>query len=254
MLDFAIKLARTAGAEAMKHFGRLRPFEVSTKGTVRDLVSVADKAVEELIITEIKERYPDHDIFGEETGKTGSSSDYCWVIDPIDGTQNFVKNIPVFSVSIGVKFKGEVICGCVFQPALDTLFYAEKGKGAFENGKLIRVSDCSSVEEAVCSTGFVCLRNGLKRNNMPYFTKLAPQLRSVLRTGSAAYDLCLVASGRADGFWEIGLNDYDVAGGSIIAKEAGAVVTDLGGGNDYPAEGLLCAAPELHKKMLPYFQ
>ena len=253
MLSFIIETARAAGEEAMKHFGKLRADQVSTKGSVRDLVSEADKAVEDLIISRIRARYPEHSIFGEETGKSGDSPD-CWVIDPIDGTQNFVKNIPAFSVSIGFKRNNEPYAGCVYQPALNMIFYAEKGKGAFENGKPIHVSDCAAIEEALCATGFACLRAGLEHNNLPFFNEIAPQLRSVIRTGSAAFDLCLVASGRLDGFWEIGLQEYDVAGGSIIAMEAGALLTDHKGGNAYPAEGTLCATPKLHEKMLAMLQ
>ena len=254
MIDFIIETAELAGVEAMKHFGKLKAGEVSTKGTVRDLVSVADKAVEDLIVSRIRERFPEHDIFGEETGKSGENSDYCWVIDPIDGTQNFVKNIPVFSVSIGLRYKGEYVAGCVHQPALGTTFSAEKGKGAFENGVPIKVSDCSEVEHAVCSTGFACLRAGLEKNNLPTFNKLAPVLRSVLRTGSAAYDLCLAASGRVDGFWEFALQEYDIAAGVVIAREAGAIVTDHYNKNNFPADGILCAAPQLHGKLLKYLE
>ena len=254
MIDFMIEAAQLAGKEAMLHFGKLKADEVSTKGTVRDLVSVADKAVEDLIVSRIKARYPEHDIFGEEGGRTGDSSDYCWVIDPIDGTQNFVKNIPVFSVSIGLKYKGEYVAGCVHQPALGTTFSAEKGKGAFENGRRIHVSDCTEVENAVCATGFACLRAGLEHNNLPYFNKIAPVLRSVLRTGSAAYDLCLVASGRLDGYWEFALQEYDIAAGTVIAREAGAIVTDHRNKNNFPADGILCTTPELHPKFLKYLQ
>ena len=254
MLDFLVKTAQDAGVLALEYFGRLQPDQVTLKGTPRDLVSVADKAVEELIVSRIKARFPDHGIFGEETGKSNLSSPYCWVIDPIDGTQNFVKNIPAFSVSIGLEYNGVSIAGCVHQPALGTTFYAEKGKGAFENGRKIHVSDCPSLEEAVCATGFACLRAGLEHNNLPYFTKLAPVLRSVLRTGSAAYDLCLAASGRLDGFWELALQEYDVAAGVIIAREAGAVVTDFYNGTDFPQKGIICANPAIHDQLLNTFR
>ena len=252
MLDFIVETAQLAGKEAMLHFGKLKENEVSSKGAVRDLVSVADKAVEALIVSRIKERFPEHENFGEESGRTGDSAEYCWVIDPIDGTQNFVKNIPVFSVSIGLRQKGEYVAGCVHQPALGTTFYAEKGKGAFENGKRIRVSDCDNIEHAVCATGFACLRAGLEHNHLPYFNKLAPIIRSVLRTGSAAYDLCLVASGRLDGYWEFALQEYDIAAGTIIAREAGAIVTDHRDKNNFPADGILCTTPGLHEQFLAY--
>ncbi|MBQ7207423.1 MAG: inositol monophosphatase [Lentisphaeria bacterium] len=252
MIDFITDLARTAGEEAMRHFGNLKPGEVVLKNSVRDLVSVADKAVEKLIVEAIRKRFPDHGIFGEETGRSGSASDFCWVIDPIDGTQNFVKNIPIFAVSIGLEKKGVPVAGCVNLPALGLSFCAEQGKGAFENGRPIHVSDCTELDHALCATGFACLRAGLERNNLPYFSRIAPQLRGVLRTGSAACDLCFVASGRLDGFWEFALQEYDIAAGVVIAREAGAVVTDHHNGDAFPAKGFLCAPPALHEKLLAY--
>ena len=254
MLDFIVETAQKAGVVAMQHFGNLRAEDVREKGTVRDLVSIADKAVEQVITDRIRKRFPEHSIFGEETGRTDKDSEYCWVIDPIDGTQNFVKNIPVFSVSIGLKYKDDYIAGCVHLPAMGLTFSAEKGKGAWENGKPIHVSDCSRLEEAVCATGFACLRAGLERNNLPYFNKIAPVLRSVLRTGSAAYDMCLVASGRLDGFWEFSLQEYDIAGGTIIAREAGAIVSDHKDKNNFPAEGMLCTTPGVHEIFLSYLK
>ena len=253
MLSFIIETARAAGEEAMKHFGKLRADQVSTKGSVRDLVSEADKAVEDLIISRIRARYPEHSIFGEETGKSGDSPD-CWVIDPIDGTQNFVKNIPAFSVSIGFKRNNEPYAGCVYQPALNMIFYAEKGKGAFENGKPIHVSNCRTLEEAACATGFARLRENKVEPVLEKFDRILPQLRDIKRCGSAALDLAMTAAGVYDGYWEEGLQLYDVAAGAIIAREAGAVVCDFNGKNNFPADGIMAATPEIAAQMLDYLQ
>jgi len=252
MIDFITELARAAGQEAMRYFGNLKPGEISTKNTVFDLVSAADKAVEAFIVERLREQYPAFAVYGEETGRSGAPSDYCWVIDPIDGTQNFVKHIPVFCVSIGLEHKGVPVAGCVDAPALGLSFSAEQGKGAFENGRPIHVSDCTELDHAVCGTGFSCLRARRENNNLPVLSRIAPRLRSVLRTGSAAFDLCCVASGRLDGFWELALAEYDIAAGVVIAREAGAKVTDCHNGDDFPEKGTLCATPALHGKLLPY--
>ena len=252
MIDFITELARIAGQEAMRRFGNLSPGEISTKSTVFDLVSAADRAVENLIVERLRKQYPAFAVYGEETGRSGASSDYCWVIDPIDGTQNFVKRIPIFSVSIGLEHKGVPVAGCVNLPALGLTFSAEQGKGAFENDRPIHVSDCTELDHAVCATGFTCLRAEMKHNNLPFFSQIAPRLRSVLRTGSAAFDLCCVASGRQDGFWELALKEYDISAGVIIAREAGAKITDCHNGDDFPEKGIVCATPALHEKLLSY--
>lgn len=251
MIDFIKTLACDAGKLAHEHFGSLRPEDINTKKTVKDLVSVADKAVEEKIISRIREKFPEHDIFGEETGSLGKSSDFCWVIDPIDGTQNFVKRIPHYSISIGLKHKGVPVAGCVYAPEMDMLFYAEQGKGAFENGKPIRISDCSTLESALCATGFACLRSNAEHNNLEYFNFISPQIRGIRRMGSAALDLCFVASGRVDAYWEMCLGEYDVAAGTIIAREAGAKVSSFTGEEIFPAaDGILCTVPALQKTFI----
>ena len=254
MMEFIESVARRAGTEAMKYFKHEKTNRISSKKTVKDLVSTADKAVEKVIIDAIRERYPEHDIYGEESGRSGVSSEYCWVIDPIDGTQSFVKNHPYFSISIALKKNGAAIAGCVYAPALGMMFSGAEGRGAFENGEAIHVSDCGCLENDACSTGFACLRAGLPKNNLPYFNRIVPVIRDIKCCRSAALDLCFVASGRYDASWELCLQEYDIAAGALICRLAGGRVCDLHGGENYPAEGTLSGTPALVEQLLPYFR
>lgn len=253
-LDFICGVARKAGVEAMAYFNHKKDFSVATKDTYKDLVSSADKAVETLVMSEIRRAYPDHGEYGEESGRSGGDSEFCWVVDPIDGTQSFVRGQPYFSISIALKRNGKTIAGCVHAPRLDMTFSAERGRGAFENGAPIRCAQCDSVEMAACATGFACLRAQLPKNNLPICNRLFPIVRDIKRCGSAALDLCFVASGRYDVFWELALKEYDVAAGALIAEEAGAAVADMRGGTNYPDDGIVCANPRLLPLFLPYFQ
>ncbi len=254
MLSFIRQLAENAGQEAMRYFAGERKNTISTKATVKDLVSEADKAVEQILIRQIREKYPDHDVYGEESGRTGSSARFCWVIDPIDGTQSFVKKHPYFCISIALKENGIPRFGVVYAPALGLLFEAERGNGAFENGKPIHCSDCTDLSMAACSTGFACLRAGLRKNNLRYFVEIVPRIRDIKRCGSAALDLCFAASARYDAYWELSpLQEYDVAAGALIMQEAGGVVCDLKGGREFPQKGILAAPPALVPEFLPFF-
>ncbi len=247
-------IARRAGAEALRYFNREKEFSIASKSSYRDLVSSADQAVEKMIIKAIRDKYPEHAFFGEESGHGGGDSSYCWIIDPIDGTQSFVRRQPYFSISIALKHNETVVAGCVYAPRLEMMFTAEKGGGAFENGAPIRCSDCSELRLAAAATGFACLRTGRKINNMPICDRLFPLLCDVRRCGSAALDLCFVASGRYDAFWELELQEYDVAAGALIATEAGAEVRDISGGTLFPEQGIVCANPPLLRQFLPYFK
>ena len=158
MLEFLEQLAKTAGEESLRYFGNIRNQDIDSKVTSKDLVSIADKAVEALIIREITKKFPDHDIFGEETGHAGKNSEFCWIIDPIDGTQSFVKYHPYYSISIAIYKNGRPYAGAVNAPALGRLFTALAGQGAYMNGSAIHVSGCAMLEEAACATGFARLR------------------------------------------------------------------------------------------------
>jgi myo-inositol-1(or 4)-monophosphatase len=195
----------------------------------KDLVSEADRAVEDYLVREILRKFPSHGIFGEETGRRGGD-EFCWVIDPIDGTTSFVHGQPFYSVSIGVQQNGRTILAAVHAPALGELFEAAAGKGATLNGEPIGVSKESRLEDSLLATGFACMRDGHAYNNLPYFQQILPRIRDIRRTGSAAVDLSYIACGRLEGFWELNLKPYDIAAGELIVAEAGGRATDFAGG------------------------
>ena len=250
MLDFIVELAELAGKESLRYFGNITSADIEGKATDKDLVSIADKAIENIIISKISERFPDHDIFGEETGHAGKNSEYCWVIDPIDGTQSFVKNHPYYSISIALYKDGKGFAGAVCAPALGRLFYAQCGKGAFLNGKPIRVSNCASLHEAACATGFARLRENKVGPVLEKFNRILPGLRDIKRCGSAALDLAFTAAGVYDGYWEEGLQLYDIAAGVVIVQEAGGMVCDFNGKDNFPADGIIAGPEPVVRKIL----
>ncbi len=250
MLTFMEEVARKAGEEALSYFHHVKSFRVDSKSTAKDLVSTADRAVEGVIIGSIHERYPSHGVFGEESGRDHADAEYCWVIDPIDGTQSFVKGHPYFSISLALKHCGRPVAGCVYAPALGVMFTGDE-HGAFENGEPIRVSGCSRLEEAACATGFACVRAGLRQNNTDNFARIVPQLRDIKRCGSAALDLCYTGAGTFDGYWEYSLAEYDVAAGALICRLAGGKVCDWRGGDDYPAHGIVAGPAAIVDQLLP---
>jgi len=246
-------LIQQAGNICKKEQQLLNPSDVNFKNK-KDLVTVTDKKVEDFIVKQINETYPSHNIFGEETGRTQLSSDYLWVVDPIDGTTSFFHQQPFYSVSIALQHLGQTICGAVYAPALNELFYAEKDNGAYLNHQPISVSSTDHLIQSVMATGFACLRADLAHNNLPYFNKIIPQLRDIRRYGSAAIDLCYLACGRLDGFWEMNLNLYDIAAGVFIVEQAGGVVCDFNGGLQYPEQGIIATNKRLKKKLLANFK
>jgi len=243
---------KQAGRICRKEQKLLRPSDIDFKSK-KDLVTIADKKIEDFIVKQIRTRYPSHDIFGEESGKTNFSSDYLWIIDPIDGTTSFVHHQPFYSISVAVQHNGQTILGAVYLPSLDELFYAGKDCGAFLNNHLICVSKANKLINSVMATGFACLRADLPVNNLFYFNKIVPKLRDIRRFGSAAIDLCYVACGRLDGFWEMNLNIYDVAAGAFIVEQAGGKICDFRGGYNFPEHGIIAANKHLQKKLLENF-
>jgi len=238
MKTFLKDIISEAGRISLEHRSRLHEVQITRKGTVKDLVTEADVAVEQFLVEQIKSRYPDHAICGEESGthlsrrsgaKTGAGDHYRWIIDPIDGTTSFIHNLPFYSISIAVECNGQTELAAVYAPVLGELFMAEHGRGATLNDIPVRVSERDVLSDCVCTTGFACLRANLERNNLPLIAAIAPKLRGVRILGSAAMDLCYVACGRTDGSWELNLNIYDIAAGMLIATEAGGKVTDLSG-------------------------
>ncbi len=256
MLSFLVDLAREGGELAR----RLRlevladSSSISCKSNLKDLVTAADRQVEAFIRSEIRGRYPAHGIYGEELGRLNPDNPYCWVIDPIDGTASYIHNQPFYCTSIGLQYRGCSQFGAVYCPVLQELYQAERGGGAFCNREPIRVLDHGRLADSQAGTGFSCLRAGWRENNnLPYFCALAQEMREIRRFGSAALDLCYVAAGKLDVFWELNLQEYDIAAGSLILSEAGGQISDLQGGDDWPRQGLLASNRVLHREILPFF-
>ena len=222
------KIIREAGDIAMHHFNDLENVGI-TKKSSRDLVTDADVAVEVFLKEALAKAYPEYGFWGEESGQSDDQSNR-WIVDPIDGTHSFAKGQYFWSISVALEIDQELIAGSVFAPALGDLNnLAAKDKSASKNGKTISVSSESSLADSMIATGFACLRSYLEDNNLDRFARIAQKTTGQRRFGSAAMDLCLVADGQVDAFWEQELNLYDVAAGALIVKEAGGTVTDFKG-------------------------
>jgi len=220
------EIAREAGALLLEYF-RQR-VKIEYKGDV-DLVTVADRKSEALILERIRAKWPSHDVLGEEGARIETGSDYRWYVDPLDGTTNFAHGFPVFCVSLAIERKGERVAGVLFDPTRDELFAAEKGSGAYLNGEPIHVSKTANLKECLVATGFPSHKRH-KNPNIFFYHQLTLRTHGVRRAGSAALDLASVAAGRFDGFWEFNLNPWDTAAGVLLVQEAGGTVTDFKGG------------------------
>ncbi|HRO84612.1 MAG TPA: inositol monophosphatase family protein [Niabella sp.] len=229
MFQNILHKAVMAGAEEILRFFN-HSFKISNKEGRNNLVTEADHASEKAILEVIKTNFPGHSILTEETGNLPQESDYKWIVDPIDGTINFAHGIPINCVSIGLEFRGEMIMGMVYNPHLKELFFAEKGKGATLNDKPIKVSRETDVMKSCLVTGFPYIYLNIPNGPLDIFERLIREGVPVRRLGSAAIDLCWVACGRFDGFYEHKLEPWDSAAGSLIVKEAGGKVTDFTGG------------------------
>ncbi len=244
---FIETVSREAGAILMRHHGRLT--QVDKKGR-RDLVTVADRESEAHVIARIRDAFPGDAILAEETLSGQKMAPRLWVLDPLDGTTNFVHRIPHFAVSFAFWENGRPIAACVYNPKLEECYTSVVGGGAFLNGAPIRCNTQPELGEALLTTGFHYRLEQLPDNNLQHFVDLALRARGVRRLGSAALDLCYTADGRYDGFWELHLSPWDVAAGGLIAMEAGCRVTDFEGGNDWLFGGrVLAANPTLHDRI-----
>ena len=222
----AIDAAKSAGLLLKRNIGRRHTIEF--KGVI-DVVTEMDIKAEDMIMKTIKARFPEHGILTEESFEQKSGSGYRWIIDPLDGTTNYLHGFPIFCVSIALEREGEIILGVVFNPMLNELFTAEKGKGAYLNSKRIRVSGISELTKSLLATGFPYDVRTSPDNNISHFANLAVRAQAIRRAGSAALDMCYVACGRFDGFWELKLKPWDTAAAMLIIKEAGGIVTDFKG-------------------------
>ena len=199
-------------------------FKVNTKSSSIDLVTEVDELSEEFLLDKIKNKYPAHSILSEESGIEDNDSDYCWIIDPIDGTTNYANGFIVFSISVALQYEGETILGVVYAPRLQQLYSAIKGEGAYLNDQPTRVTNTKNLNQALVATGFPYDRATSSQNNLDNISNLVPKLQGLRRTGSAAFDLCTVAGGVFDAYWELKLNLWDIAAGVLIVKEAGGEI------------------------------
>jgi len=250
MLKQTLLEAVKAGASEIQRFFN-NDFKISYKEGVNNPVTEADHAAEKAIMSAIKKQYPDHFILSEEAGEIIQDSNYKWIIDPIDGTINFSKGIPLNCVSIGIEHNNEMVMGAVFNPHINELFFAEKGKGAVLNEKTIAVSSEPSVLKSCLVTGFPYTYLDSPNGPLEVFDRLIRKGVPVRRLGSAAIDLCWVACGRFDGFYEHKLEAWDSSAGYLIVEEAGGKVTDLKGNKFSPYQhGIVATNGKIHEDLL----
>ena len=243
MLDFAIETAKEAGNLLMSHFGQV--LSIDKKSTNIDLVTIADRESETFIIDKIKKYYPQHHIISEESHPISGDSDYRWVIDPLDGTTNFVHNLPIFAISIGLQYKNKTILGVVYNPAADKCFFAETNAGAYLNGNPIRTTSTITLDNSLLVTGFPYTHDNRYEKGFYLFKELYTRTQGIRRLGAASLDFCFVAMGRFEGFWEFGLQSWDICAGALILEEAGGKVSDWDG-SKMPFSGTRVLATNFH--------
>lgn len=247
-------IIRKAGDILLSYFGKLNPADVSDK-TAFDYVTVADKASENFIISELSKVFPEIAFLAEESGLSDPNSNSYWIIDPLDGTKNFIQSIPYFAISIALEIDKEVVFGLVYNPLQNELFYAEKNKGAYLNNKRISVSKKQKFSEGFISTGFPFKKRELSTHYLNSFSDIFNSVTNIRRCGAAALDLAYLAAGRYDGFWEVGLNPWDIAGASIIIEEANGIITDFENKSNYISTGFVVAGNTLfHQHLLTHIQ
>jgi myo-inositol-1(or 4)-monophosphatase len=255
MKDFlavAGEAARGAGRILRENINGTR--KITYKGDI-NLVTEMDTRSERAVVETLHASFPEHGIIAEEETTIRNESGYTWIIDPLDGTTNYAHGYPCFSVSIALEHEGEVITGVVYDPMRDELFAAQKGQGAYLNGRKITVSAVDTLIKSLLATGFPYDRKVSEKNNLNYFHDLLMASQEVRRDGSAALDLCYVAVGRFDGFWELKLKPWDVAAGSLIVREAGGMVSDLSGNRfDMHGEEVLASNSRIHRQMVEVLQ
>jgi myo-inositol-1(or 4)-monophosphatase len=251
MLNVAIEAAKEAGRFLKQNLGKVREINLKS-GQERNLVTEIDKKSEQLIVSIIRKHFPAHDILAEESGSEhGKQSDFRWIIDPLDGTTNFTHGLPIFCVSIGLEKKGELIAGVIYDPNFDELFTAEKARGAFLNGKRLRVSQTPLLKNSLLVSGFPYDVPDNPDNCIEHFINFLLEAQGIRRMGSAAIDLAYVAAGRYDGFWEVNLNSWDMAAGVLLIREAGGKVTGFKGDEiDIYGKKIVASNGVIHNEMI----
>ena len=244
-------IAREAGTLLLQFFDK--NIRIEYKGDA-DLVTAADRKSEALIRERIRQTWPEHDVLGEEEGLRDTGSEYRWYVDPLDGTTNFAHGFPVFCVSLGLEHRGQMVAGVVYDPTRDEMFAAERAKGATLNDRPIHVSQSKLLKESLVGTGFPSHKRH-KNPNIHFYHQITLRSHGVRRAGSAALDLCYVACGRMDGFWEFNLNPWDTAAGVLVVEEAGGIVSDFRGGPfQLNSRETLASNGLIHDELIRQFQ
>ncbi|MBZ9767637.1 inositol monophosphatase [Mesorhizobium sp. CA6] len=250
LLNVMVQAAMKAGRSLSRDFGEVQNLQVSMKGP-GDYVSQADRKAEEIVFAELSKARPGYAFLMEERGAVeGEDAQHRWLVDPLDGTTNFLHGIPLFSVSIALERQGQIVAGVVYNPAMDELYTAERGGGAFMNDRRLRVAGRSKLTDAVIGCGVPHLGRGQHGNFLIELRNVMAEVSGVRRLGSAALDLAYVAAGRMDGFWETGLSSWDIAAGILLVREAGGFVSDMDGGLDMLDSGEVVAGNELIQRAL----
>ncbi len=254
MVNIAVRAARAAGDIIVRNMDRIDRLKVVTKQN-NDFVTNVDHMAEEIIIATIKEAFPDHGILAEESGTQAEDSEYQWIIDPLDGTTNYLHGFPQFAVSIALKYKGRLEVGVVYDPVAQELFTASRGNGAKLNDKKIRVTGQKGLTNALIGTGFPYHDQSYLDVYLETMKEIMQKTAGLRRPGSAALDLAWLAAGRIDGFWEFNLKAWDIAAGALIVREAGGIVSDFENREDYLESGdIIAAAPKVYPEMLKIIQ
>lgn len=250
MLNTAIKAARKAGAIISRASSDLDRLTIRSKHQ-NDFVSEVDHAAEEAVIRTLKEAYPSHGFIAEESGDASKGAEYVWIIDPLDGTTNFLHGFPQYCVSIALRHKGVLQQAVIFDPTRNELFTATRGAGAYLNDRRLRVSATDRIEGALFATGFPFREMSDFASYLRGFERVMRVSAGVRRPGAAALDLAWVAAGRTDGFWESGLSAWDMAAGALLVREAGGIVSGYVSGEDFLESGrIVAAAPKVHEALL----
>ncbi|MCU7853509.1 MAG: inositol monophosphatase [Candidatus Thiodiazotropha sp. (ex Monitilora ramsayi)] len=253
MVTIAVRAAREAGRVITRNFNRVDRLTIADKGK-NDFVTEVDRNAEAAIITVLRDKYPHHAILAEESG-THDGNEYQWIIDPLDGTTNFLHGLPQFAVSIALKVKGRLEIGVVYDPIKEEMYTASRGEGALVNDRKIRVSNRKTLDGALLGTGLPYRDFRFMDNYMGMLKDLIQDTAGVRRPGSAALDFAYVASGITDGFWELGLSEWDFAAGALLVREAGGMVTDIAGGEKFLETGnVIAGGIKLHHAMLRRIQ
>jgi myo-inositol-1(or 4)-monophosphatase len=232
-INVMIKACRRAAKTLIRDFGEIENLQVSLKGP-GDFVTTSDKRVETILIEEFQKARPDYSILSEEIGEIKNKSEFKWIIDPIDGTANFLHGVPHFAISVGLEHNGEIICGIIYDPIKDEMFVAEKGNGSYVNNQRMRVSARTKLKDCIIFTGGPKSESKDRETSLDEYKKFSSSvLIPIRKMGSASLDMAYVAAGRCDGFWQRNLNYWDIAAGIIIVKESGGFVTDFSGNDQF---------------------